>query len=92
MIYVDSLFCSLAFGHKYWCHMTADTIEELHEFAHKIGLKVEWFQEKGKHCSHNHYDLTSGKRKMAVRYGAKELTVKEYCKVANGYLKERTND
>jgi len=24
-------------------HLVADSLEELHEFAHKIGLKREWY-------------------------------------------------
>jgi Protein of unknown function (DUF4031) len=27
-----------------WSHLTADTQEELHEFAARLGLRREWFQ------------------------------------------------
>ena len=53
---------------KTWCHMTADTLEELHAMADKIGMKREWFQNKRT----PHYDLTPGKRKLAVKHGAIE--------------------
>lgn len=53
---------------KVWCHMTADTDEELHEMADLIGMKREWFQEKRTH----HYDLTPTRRKLAVKHGAIE--------------------
>ena len=52
------------------CHLFADTIEELHIFAQKIGLKRSWFQGKG---SRPHYDLVASKRADAVLKGAVEL-------------------
>lgn len=43
MVYVDDL---ITCGKKgAWCHMVADSLEELHEMADKIGLKREWFQD-----------------------------------------------
>jgi hypothetical protein len=53
----------------YWCHLTADTLEELHAFAAKLGMKREWFQDK---VDRPHYDLTPGKRLQAIRLGAVE--------------------
>jgi hypothetical protein len=52
-----------------WCHLTADTLDELHAFAGRLGLKRAWFQN---HPRHPHYDLTPGKRAQAVRMGAVE--------------------
>lgn len=49
--------------------MIADTNEELHAFAARIGLKREWFQTD----LEPHYDLTASKRKLAVQRGAVEL-------------------
>jgi hypothetical protein len=47
--------------------MMADTVEELHEMADKIGLKRSWFQKE----SHvPYYDLTESKRTLALKYGA----------------------
>ncbi len=51
------------------CHMFADTLDELHEFALSLGLKLVWFQDK----SVPHYDLTVGKRAKAVDLGAVSL-------------------
>jgi len=81
MIYVDDLFYSPAFGYNYWCHCTADTLTELHEFADKLRLKKVWFQQKGNRCSHDHYDLTKTKRILALRKGARALSIQEYCEV-----------
>lgn len=67
-VYVDNLFAaSWRFGLA--CHMTADTLEELHATARRIGLKRSWFQP---HPRFPHYDLTKAKRAAAVRAGAKE--------------------
>ncbi len=56
------------------CHMTADTLEELHAFAKRLGLLREWFQPHGI-CPH--YDLTVKKREAAVKLGALEIPYKE---------------
>jgi hypothetical protein len=71
-VYVDPLFPTAP--RKRWpfgeaCHMMADTLDELHSFAARVGLKREWFQAK----SLPHYDLTRGKRRAAVILGAVEL-------------------
>ena len=59
------------------CHMIADTEEELHQMADKIGVKRKWFQ---KHSSFPHYDICKTKRKLAVENGAIEVTPKELVK------------
>lgn len=56
------------------CHLFADTLEELHAFALRIGMKIEWFQH---HSRLPHYDLTSDRRAWAVRMGAKEVSRRE---------------
>jgi hypothetical protein len=60
---------------KLWCHMTADTLDELHRFARKLGLKKAWFQDK---LHHQHYDLISHVRQRAIDLGARALTSREY--------------
>ena len=90
MVYVDTL---IDYGWKYGksCHMIADTLDELHEMADKIGLKRNWFQlSKGKEMPH--YDLTEKRRKLAVRNGAKEINRRELCAKLIEYLdKNKTN-
>lgn len=51
------------------CHLIADSVEELMEFAVMIGLRREWFQPK----SSPHFDLTVAGRLIAVRHGAIEI-------------------
>ena len=78
-VFVDSLRVARASGPAFlvgkrnghlWCHMMADSIEELHAFADRLGLK--------RRCCHvDHYDLTPGRRKTAVELGAKEVNSRE---------------
>lgn len=59
--------------YTHWCHLTADTETELHEFALRLGLKRSWFQKKGPRDYRWHYDIVPSKRAQAVRMGATEL-------------------
>lgn len=56
------------------CHLTADTVEELHKFASRLGLKRAYFQGHDKNPRHWHYDLTESMREKAVLFGAVEIT------------------
>lgn len=79
-VYVDELLVyPNAWGpfRKGSCHMTADTPEELHAMADKIGLKREWFQ---RHAIMDHYDLTAGKRDLALASGAEFVPWREQSK------------
>ena len=72
MIYIDSLKnCTPKKGWRWssYCHMFADSEEELHEFANKIGMRRIWFQDGRL----PHYDLTAKRRQLAVRLGAIEV-------------------
>ncbi len=51
------------------CHMYADTLNELHTMAAKIGLKRSWFQTQSIVM---HYDLVPSKRAHAIKLGAIE--------------------
>jgi hypothetical protein len=57
-----------------WCHLIADTDEELHTFAAKIGMLRCWFQG-------DHYDLTPSRRAKAVAAGAVEVDRHEFVEV-----------
>lgn len=86
MIYVDPLQdyahdqikpAARKFG-TLWCHMIADTPEELHAMASAIGLRVEWHQnDVGPNEAVTHYDLTPPKRALALRRGAIEISREE---------------
>lgn len=57
--------------HTVWAHLTADTEDELHAFAARIGLRRAWFQSAG--SPKFHYDVTVGKRAQALAAGAKAI-------------------
>ncbi len=67
MVYVDEL---MNWGWRLGpsCHLFADSPDELHAFAARIGMKRQWAQVGGR--SVLHYDLTAGRRAKAVALGA----------------------
>ena len=71
-VYVDFL---IDYGWKYGpsCHMMADEMEELFLFAESIGLKRSWLDDKAGSLV-PHFDLTRGKRELALKKGAIEIT------------------
>lgn len=61
-----------------WCHLLADEsdCEELHEFAARLGCHRGWYQERRDVrglAVGGHYDLTPGRRAMALKFGAVEV-------------------
>jgi hypothetical protein len=60
--------------HEGSCHLTADTLDELHDFARRIGLRRGWFQ---KHHIAPHYDLTEARRDRALAAGAVFVPARE---------------
>jgi hypothetical protein len=71
-VYVDNLR-DYGWRHGPSCHLIADSVDELLEFAVGMGLKREWFQAK----STPHFDLTAEGRKLAVEHGAIELNQRQ---------------
>lgn len=58
-----------------WCHMIADTPEELMEMADQIHIPLGGIQRKG--TPSEHFDLTPTRRALAVKRGAIEITGQE---------------
>jgi hypothetical protein len=56
-------------------HMIADTTAELFAMADAIGIERRWLQKAGTH--QEHFDISLGKRAIAVRNGAVEVTMRE---------------
>lgn len=77
-VYVDDIQDTK--NHKvtgYWpypqfCHMVADTLEELFEAARVIGLNRRWFQGPPAHIV-PHFDLTVAMRRRAIGAGALDV-------------------
>jgi hypothetical protein len=85
MVYVDQLFTGIATNaaaaavgarnRDTWCHLWADSIQELQAFARSLRLKSAWFQDKP---GFPHYDLTPAKRRLALMMGAHCGDLKEF--------------
>ena len=76
-VYVDSLKTCIKnrnWKYRQACHLIADTLKELHDFARKIKMPILWFRNRQ---DMPHYDLTAGKRTKAIRAGAIEISSKE---------------
>lgn len=73
-VYVDEMLPCQPNAHWPYpqaCHLVADSLEELHEFAVGVlSLRRGWFQ---KHPRMPHYDLVASKRALAVLRGACEV-------------------
>ena len=74
--YVDAVrsypTAGLRFGE--YCHLLADSREELHAMADQLGMPRRFFQE---HPWRWHYDLPEHLRTDAVRFGAREVSMHE---------------
>lgn len=58
-----------------WSHLTADTKDELHAFAARLGLRRAWFQDKPRGLWH--YDVTAPKRARALLLGAQPISSRD---------------
>lgn len=69
-VYVDDMYKhSLGrYGRMKMSHLIADTEEELHAMAARIGVARHWYQG-------DHYDIAMSKRSLAVEAGAIEVTM-----------------
>lgn len=76
-VYVDDMYTVRmgGFGRMKMSHMIADSEEELHAMADKIGVARKWYQG-------DHYDIAMSKRALAVKFGAVEITMRELAQKA----------
>lgn len=82
-VYVDN--GAHPYGRMKMAHMLADTMDELHEMAARVGLKREWFQ------NHDtpHYDLCQSKRRLAISFGAVEIDRRQVVKLIREWRAKR---
>lgn len=71
-VYVDDM--KARYGRMTMCHM-ADSDDELHAMAAKIGISRRWHQKPG--TPQSHYDICLTKRAAAIQFGAREITQRE---------------
>ena len=72
-VYVDN--ARIPYGRMVMCHMIASTTEELFEMADRLRIARKWVQFHGQ--QKEHFDISAGRRSMAVKMGAKEVTSRE---------------
>ncbi len=85
-VYVDKLV-DYSWRHGPSCHLIGDSVEELIEFAVRLGMREEWFQPR----SSPHFDLTAEGRRIAIENGAIELNNREFVAMIRELRKRRTN-
>jgi uncharacterized protein DUF4031 len=51
---------------RLWSHLVADSADELHEAAERLGLRREWAQDRGRTL---HYDVPEELRERAIDSG-----------------------
>jgi len=76
-VYVDSR--SWLWQGQNWGHLIGDSLEELHEFAARLGLQSEWFQNSTKFP---HYDITLKMKSSALAAGAIQLKGRDFIEKA----------
>lgn len=70
-VYVDDMNAS--FGRLKLSHLIADSDEELHAMADRIGVDRKWWQAP-KGGSGSHYDIALSKKTLAIQLGAILIT------------------
>lgn len=80
-VYVDDMYRYPmgALGWMKMSHMIADSTEELVQMAMIIGVNPKWIQCAG--TNREHFDISLGKRKLAVENGAVEITIREMARM-----------
>jgi hypothetical protein len=74
--YVDSLreYPNAGLRFTSFCHLLADSRDELHELADRLGIPRRFFQD---HPWRWHHDLPAYLREQAIELGAREVTMHE---------------
>ncbi|MGI8593331.1 MAG: DUF4031 domain-containing protein [Solirubrobacteraceae bacterium] len=74
-VYVDDY--RILWRGREWSHLIADSTEELHGFAARLGRAELRFHHKPARPWKDHYDVPETKRAQAIRLGAKPITPRE---------------
>lgn len=78
-VYIDDF--NAPYRNMLMCHMVAETTEELLSMVDKIGVQRKWIQYPGTY--NEHFDICISKKKLAVKYGAKQITARQYAEFVN---------
>jgi hypothetical protein len=71
-VYIDD--SRIAWRGREWSHLTADSTEELHAFAARLGLAQARLHRTPGRPWKDHYDLPEAARREAIRRGARPIT------------------
>lgn len=75
-VYVDDMRAK--YGRMVMCHMLADSDDELHAMAARIGVARRWWQDPATLMSRcSHYDIALSKRALAIQHGAIPITQRQ---------------
>ena len=81
-VYVDDM--NAPYGRMTMCHMVADSDEELHAMADKIGVARKWHQNpQTMRVRNSHYDICLAKKALAIEYGAVPITFRQLGRMLN---------
>ena len=72
-VYIDDY--NAQFRGMTMCHMIADTMDELYAMADRIGLKRQYCHDG------THFDVCLSRKKLALQYGAIEVTTQQLGKI-----------
>lgn len=92
-VYVDDFFkpAKVKNGNRWvssrWCHLQADSREELDAMADQIGLKRSWIQYPDIPWK-RHYDVTEPRRAAAVAAGAIEIGMLDLARMRSTWRRE----
>lgn len=82
MIYIGTR--EYKYGRMLMSHMVSDNLNELHDFADKLGIAWRHFQDKkGK----PHYDICKKMKAKALTIGAKEVDDREIVSILKNFHK-----
>jgi hypothetical protein len=74
-VYVDD--SRIRWRGRVWSHLIADTTEELHAFAARLGLGRAGFHRNPTRPWKDHYDIPDAMRQAAIGLGARPITCRE---------------
>lgn len=83
-VYVDE--AKIPFRGMLMCHMVADSNEELHAMAQRLGLRRQWFQ-RGSVLEH--YDVSLTKRRQAIELGAVPVDTMQFRALIRARMEKR---
>ena len=83
-VYVDTM--RARYGRLVLCHMIADSDDELHAMADRIGVARKWFQAQ---ASTPHYDICLAKKALALKHGAVELSRRDMGRKLRDFRQKR---